>query len=173
MEDKLNALEKEREYLLDMCPKDKQDTYDNGKETTLVRLILANLPEEYDGAVKECRSLLRFRKASAEGKLDSITNLEDNVRKNYSVDWLPEYSELRKELLNSFFLQERRRKQSGKQHKGVTLFCQSFKATSNRARNKDPAMGADNAGTTCEVIPSAQQDLTQFGMKHRPFSRRK
>ncbi len=118
MEDKLNALEKEREFLLDMCPKDKQDTYDNGKETTLVRLILKNLPEEYDGAVRECRSLLRFRKASVEGKLDSITNLEDNVIKNYSVEWLPEYTELREELLNSYHLQERRRKQSGKQHKG-------------------------------------------------------
>jgi hypothetical protein len=118
MEDKLNALEKEREFLLDMCPKDKQDTYDNGKETTLVRLILKNLPEEYDGAVRECRSLLRFRKASVEGKLDSITNLEDNVIKNYSVEWLPEYTELREELLNSYHLQERRRKQSGKQQKG-------------------------------------------------------
>ena len=95
--------------MLDMCPKDKQDTYDNGKETTLVRLILKNLPEEYDGAVRECRSLLRFRKASVEGKLDSITNLEDNIIKNYSVEWLPEYVELREELLNSYHLQERRR----------------------------------------------------------------
>jgi hypothetical protein len=118
MEDKLNALEKEREYLLDMCPTDKQDTYDNGKETTLVCLILANLPEEYDGAVKECRSLLRIRKANEAGALNTISNIEDNVRKNYSVDWLPEYSELRVELLNSFYLQERRRKQSGKLHKG-------------------------------------------------------
>jgi hypothetical protein len=29
MEDKLNALEKEREYLLDMCPKEKRDDYDD------------------------------------------------------------------------------------------------------------------------------------------------
>jgi hypothetical protein len=28
MEDKLNALEKEREYLLEMCPKDKRDEYE-------------------------------------------------------------------------------------------------------------------------------------------------
>jgi hypothetical protein len=48
MEDKLNALEKEREFLLDLCPKDKQDGYDNGKETMLVRIILKHIPKEYD-----------------------------------------------------------------------------------------------------------------------------
>ncbi len=35
MEDKLNALEKEREYLVEICPKDKRDTYENGKESKL------------------------------------------------------------------------------------------------------------------------------------------
>ena len=40
MEDKLDALEKEREFLVDMCSKDKRDTYEDGKLTTLVRLIL-------------------------------------------------------------------------------------------------------------------------------------
>ena len=40
MEDKLNALEREREFLLDLCPKDKQEHYESGKETTLVRMIL-------------------------------------------------------------------------------------------------------------------------------------
>ena len=45
MEDKLNALEKEREYLLEMCPKDKRDEYENGKETKLVRIILEKLPK--------------------------------------------------------------------------------------------------------------------------------
>jgi hypothetical protein len=118
MVDKLNALEKEREFLLDMCPKDKQDTYDAGKESTLVRIPLKTLPKEYDGAIKECKSLLRFRKVNSLGKLDSISNLEDNVRMNYSEDWLPEYAELRHELLNEFYLQERRRKEEGKHHKG-------------------------------------------------------
>jgi hypothetical protein len=108
--DKLNALEKEREFLMDMCPKDKQDSYENGKESMLVRILLATLPKEYDGAVKECRSLVRFRKASAEGTLDSLTNLEDNVRRNYSEDWLPTYLELRTELVNEYHLLERRRR---------------------------------------------------------------
>jgi hypothetical protein len=35
MEDKLDSLEEEREYLLDLCPVDKQDQYEEGKETTL------------------------------------------------------------------------------------------------------------------------------------------
>ncbi len=53
MEDKLNALEKEREYLLEMCPKDKQDSYENRQESKLVRIILEKHPKEYDEAAKE------------------------------------------------------------------------------------------------------------------------
>ncbi len=116
--DKLNALEKEREFLMDMCPKDKQDSYENGKESMLARILLATLHKEYDGAVKECRSLVRFRKASMEGTLDSLSNLEDNVRCNYSEDWLPTYLELRTELVNEYHLLERRRGEEGKNHKG-------------------------------------------------------
>jgi hypothetical protein len=117
MVDKLNALEKEREFLMDMCPKDKQDSYNNGKESMLVRILLATLPKEYDCAVKECRSLVRFRKASSERTLDSISNLEDNVRRNYSEDWLPNYMELRTELVNEYHLAERRRTEDGMKHK--------------------------------------------------------
>jgi hypothetical protein len=40
IQDKFDTLEEERENLLDMCPVDKQDTYDEGKEITLVRIIL-------------------------------------------------------------------------------------------------------------------------------------
>ena len=118
MEDKLNALEKEREYLVEMCPKDKRDTYENGKETKLVRIILEKVPKEYDVAVKTCRDLLRFRKAGMDGSIATITNLEDNVRKNYSEEWLPTYVELRQELLNEFYLIERRRAEEGAKHKG-------------------------------------------------------
>ena len=46
MEDKLDTLEAEREYLLDMCPKDKIDDYDVGKETTLTRIVLSKVPAE-------------------------------------------------------------------------------------------------------------------------------
>ncbi len=57
MEDKLNELEREREFLVDMCPKDKRENYDDGKETTLTRLIIRKLPKEYDVAVKAVRDL--------------------------------------------------------------------------------------------------------------------
>jgi hypothetical protein len=46
MPEKLDQLEEERNYLLRMCPKDKHKDYDEGKETTLVRLILNTLPAE-------------------------------------------------------------------------------------------------------------------------------
>jgi hypothetical protein len=49
--------------------------------------------------VKAVRDLVRFRKARAAGTIDSITNLEDVSRINYSEDRLPPYDELRTELI--------------------------------------------------------------------------
>jgi hypothetical protein len=40
MENKLDELETEREHLVEMCPKDKRDTYEEGKEHTLVRNMM-------------------------------------------------------------------------------------------------------------------------------------
>jgi hypothetical protein len=117
MEEKLDSLETERDYLLDMCPKDKHDTYEPGKETTLVQILLRTLPKEYDPAQKTVMDLVRIRKMSEMGSLDAITNLEDNVRKNYSVDWLPPYNELRIELINAYQLMERRRSEAGANNK--------------------------------------------------------
>ena len=51
MEDKLDQLKAEREWLIDMCPKDKLASYDEGKESTLVRIIIRFLPKEYDMSV--------------------------------------------------------------------------------------------------------------------------
>jgi len=42
---------------------------------------------------------------------------KDNVKKNYSVDWLPRYDELRTELICAWRLMERRRKEEGKHQK--------------------------------------------------------
>ena len=56
IEDKLDELEAEREWLIDLCPKGELDAYGEGEETTLVRLIIRFLPKEYD-AVQE---LVRF-----------------------------------------------------------------------------------------------------------------
>ncbi len=108
MEDKLNELEKEREFLLDMCPADKRDNYDDGKETTLTRMIIRKLPKEYDVAVKAVRDLHRFRTYGKLGEMEKITNFEDNTRRNYETEWLPLYSELRFELIAEFNLMKRR-----------------------------------------------------------------
>ncbi len=92
MEIKLNELEEEREYLLKMCPADMRDTYEDGKEETLVRLLVRLLPAEYDQAVKAVKDRARLRKYSEGGMLDAITNCEDNTRANYATDYLPNYA---------------------------------------------------------------------------------
>jgi len=117
MEEKLDALEAEREYLIEMCPKDKRDAYQDGKEETLIRIILNHLPAEYDAAVKSVRDLSRLRKYGEEGDIHQITNLEDNSRLNYSADWLPNYLELRAELINAYQLAKRRRDETGRSEK--------------------------------------------------------
>jgi hypothetical protein len=109
MEAKLDALEAEREYLVEMCPREQRENYDDGKECTLVRIILRLRPKEYDDAVKTVMDLHRFRLYAQDGDLSKITNLEDNSRVIYNSDWLPNYSELRKALIDSYLLQKRRR----------------------------------------------------------------
>jgi hypothetical protein len=114
MEAKLDALEAEREYLIEMCPKERRNDYEDGKETTLVRIILRHRPKEYDAAIKTVMDLHRFRLFGREGDVSKITNLEDNSRVNYNTDWLPRYDELRAEMLASYQLQKRRREEDNK-----------------------------------------------------------
>ena len=79
MEEKLDTLEAEREYLLDMCPNDKRDGYEEGKETTLTRIVLRTYPAEYDPAVKSVQDMVRFRKAGESGEMAKITNLRRSL----------------------------------------------------------------------------------------------
>jgi len=112
MEQKLDELEAEREYLLEMCPKEQRDNYEDGKESTLVRIILRLRPKEYDDAVKTAINLHRIRLYTKGGDLSKITNLEDNSRVIYNTDWLPNYDELREEMIKSYLLQKRRREEA-------------------------------------------------------------
>jgi hypothetical protein len=114
IEAKLDMLEEEREYLLKMCPSELRDTYEDGKEETLIRLLVRHLPAEYDAAVKTVKDLARLRKYSEEGNLETITNCEDNTRANYAVDYLSDYVELRFELIRTYQLAERRREEMNK-----------------------------------------------------------
>ncbi len=91
-----------------------RDAYEDGKEETLVRILVRHLPAEYDLAVKAVKDLARLRKYSEGGKLDAITNCEDNTRANYATDYLPNYSKLRVELINTYQLAERRRGEMNK-----------------------------------------------------------
>ncbi len=97
-----------------MCPSELRDTYEDGKEETLIRLLLRHLPAEYDMVVKTVKDLARLRKYSESGMLESITNFEDNTRANYAIDYLPAYSELRFELIRTYQLAERRRDEMNK-----------------------------------------------------------
>ena len=117
MEAKLDALEAEREYLVEMCPREQRENYDDGKESTLVRIILRLRPKEYDDAVKTVMDLHRFRLYAQDGDLSKITNLEDNSRVIYNSDWLPNYNELRKALIDSYLLQKRRRDENNQSAK--------------------------------------------------------
>ena len=114
IETKLDTLEEEREYLLDMCPSELRASYEDGKEETLIRILLRYLPAEYDAAVKTVKDLARLRKYSEGGNLELITNCEDNTRANYAVDYLPDYGELRFELIRTYQLAERRREEINK-----------------------------------------------------------
>ena len=131
MEQKLDELEAEREYLLEMCPRDQRDTYEDGKEHTLVRIILRFRPKEYDEAVKAAMNLHRIRLYTKGGDLSKITNLQDNSRVIYNNDWLPNYDELREELVKSYLLQKRRRSEANQNTKQshwhpVLPFLQGF-----------------------------------------------
>jgi hypothetical protein len=64
--------------------------------------------------VKAVKDLARLRKYSEVGKLDAITNCEDNTRANFATDYLTDYTELRVELINTYQLAERRRSEMNK-----------------------------------------------------------
>ncbi len=108
--DKLDQLEEERErnYLLRMCPKDKHKDYEEGKESTVVRTILSFLPVEYDDAVQHVRNMMRSREMVKSGNIDAITNLDDAVKIIYDTSWLPPYAELRVSLVNAWMKMKRR-----------------------------------------------------------------
>jgi hypothetical protein len=72
-------------------------------------VLVRHLTAEYDIAVKAVKDLARLQKYSVGGKLEAITNSEGNTRSNYAADYLPDYAELRKEIINTYQLAERRR----------------------------------------------------------------
>jgi hypothetical protein len=109
MPDKLAQLEEERGYLLRMCSKDKHKDYDEGKETTLVRMILNHLPSEYDDAVQNVCNLMKVREMIK----SNITNIDDAIKINYDTSWLPPYKELRVGLVNAWMGKKRRWDEQG------------------------------------------------------------
>jgi hypothetical protein len=64
--------------------------------------------------VKTVKDLARLRKYSEGGNLETITSCEDNTRANYAIEYLPDYAELRFELVRTYQLAERRREEMNK-----------------------------------------------------------
>jgi len=50
MEDKLNELEAERDWLWNACPVEKRDDFEPASESRLVRIAMNHVPKNYDDA---------------------------------------------------------------------------------------------------------------------------
>ena len=115
IEVKLSEMYAEWRRLIAMCPPDKRDQYEHGKETTLVKAIMKGLEgTEYQGVCKKCveRVLADKRVEAMLPRKDSAGNVvladpaelkmpdyDDWAVKNYSLDWLPTYQHLETKLI--------------------------------------------------------------------------
>ena len=102
MEDKLNELEAERDWLWNACPVDKRESFEPASEGRLVRIVMNHVPKNYDDAVERAKAAVKLRKMLA-GTIDKThTTLEDLLERNFNSDWLPSYDEVRAELIAQY-----------------------------------------------------------------------
>ncbi len=88
--------------------------------------------------------------------MDAITNCEDNTRANYATDYLPAYTELRFELINTYRLAERRRVEMNKRGgRKDTTTSPSWMGTLNLAQGIKSAIDdVGQKGTVPEILPA-------------------
>ena len=135
MANKLRELEAERVALWKMCPPDKRDKYEYGKEATLVKIVLRHLrSSDYADCV---RTLLQEIKVKREllasiPVLNAVTgqlelpqtlsvkneNTDDWDYRNFHDDWLPTWDSLKSKLISVW--KERTFSQTSKDGKGAT-----------------------------------------------------
>lgn len=118
MENKLRTLQAERIALLKMCSQDKRSTYEYGKESKLVKIVLRHLRQtEYRECVDKLLQEVKIRK-EFESKLpvlnqetgvlelpeagSAISLSEDWDFRNFSDDWLPNWMELKSKLVSHY-----------------------------------------------------------------------
>ena len=102
MEDKLNELEAERDWLWNACPAHNRANYEPASEERLVRIVMEHVPKNYDDAVERTMANVRL-KLIVDGKIDKThTPLEDLLERNFNSDWLPSYEGLRAELIAQY-----------------------------------------------------------------------
>jgi hypothetical protein len=106
--------------------------------------------------------LVRSRKARAAGTIDSITNLEDVSRINYSEDWLPPYDELRRELIRNWRLYETRSEMHCWAWRDLETRREGFKKRMEaRAHNPKPKVksGKGKGGSTQQNVGKRKADV--------------
>ena len=116
MENKLRMLQAERGKLLKLCKRDLRDTYEYGKETKLVKIVIRHLRgTEYHEVVEKLLQEVKIRKEvearlpvrnPATGDLempppisgDELT--DDWDFRNFSDEWLPSWIQLKSKLVS-------------------------------------------------------------------------
>ena len=113
---KLRQLAAERTKLLLLCPLNKRDQYECGKETTLVKIVLKHLRgtsfhETAKGVLNQLKVLRQVKSVmpvdDGSGKL-TLPQQSDEVNdndwdfRNFSDDWLPKFSTLKAALVAEF-----------------------------------------------------------------------
>ena len=121
MEDKLRELQAERIELWKMCVPSKRDTYEFGKESTLVKIVLKHLRNtKYQSSVDKLLSEIKIKKQlqammptiDAETgnlimpKVSTDVISDDWEYRNYSDDWLPSWLELKSKLISEYKLRQ-------------------------------------------------------------------
>ena len=87
MEEKLNELEAERDWLWNACPADKRASYEPASEGRLVRIVMDHVPRNYDDAVERAKGAVKLRKMISGNITDKThTTLEDLLERNFNSD---------------------------------------------------------------------------------------
>ena len=129
MENKLRTLQAERIALMKLCMKDKRNSYEYGKESKLVKIVLRHLRNtEYRECVDKLLQEVKMRKEfesklpvvnTDTGRLElpsgqkTVAISEDWDFRNFSDDWLPGWIELKSKLISHYKERQFGRSSSG------------------------------------------------------------
>ena len=111
IEAKMRQLRQESMALRKMCPAENRDTYEYGKEKTLVKIIMKHIQvTEYKHPLKELMLEMKLermvnRRANAganQAVVDDDADVDDWEYRNYKDDWVPSFERLRLKLMSYY-----------------------------------------------------------------------